>query len=179
MVSEKDPFSQVYDALWRLAEESPRLNALVRPRNRIKWNDRSWTPPDKLEVSDADMPELALLVTQLSGKIRWTSSGSQALLQFDWVLSTGDPSVIRSVLPVMWAVYAAMTPWVTNVVTGPNPLQYKGETFVKRVDLKEANLGFTDPERNRGIRGWSSVWSCEVEMAWKTDNVILSSQEVP
>lgn len=178
---EMDPFSQVYNALWTLAESSARLTGLIRLRNRIKWNDKAWTPPDKLEVSDADLPELALLVTQLSGKIRGTSSGSQALIQLDWMLCTGDPNVCRSVLPVMFAVYAAMCPWIAISANGQvptiNPVQYKGETFVKRVDLVQANLGLTDPERNRGIRGWSSVWACEVEMWFQTSNMIAASQQ--
>jgi hypothetical protein len=174
---EMDPFSQAYEALRRLAIESARLRSLVRVGNQIFFNSQSWSPPDKPEVSDADLPELALMVTTLEGRIRQTSSGSMAKLGFDWILSTGDPNVQRAILPVMFAVYAAMTPWVTSITPEANPFMWKDASFIKRVDLVQANVGLADPDRNRGIRGWSSVWACEIEMYFQTSSVILASQQ--
>lgn len=175
--TEMDPFSQCYFALAKLANESERLKSFVRPGNRIFWNGQAWTPPDKPEVSDADLPELAFNVTTLEGKIRGTSSGSSAKLGFDWVVATGDVNVQRGILPVMFAVYAAMTPWVTSLTPEVQPFTWRGKSFIKRVDLVQANVGLTDPERNRGIRGWSSVWAAEVEMYFQTSDIVTAATQ--
>lgn len=161
---------QAYNALWALAEESTLLTSLVKPGNRVKFNRQTRSSPVKDEVSDSDLPELTLVVTQLSGKLRNTSSTSMALVQYEWLIATGDPSVVRNVLPVMWAIFAAMAPWPSTAFA----LTWREKTFVKRLDMLEANLGLTDPDRNRGIDGWSAIWSSEVEMHFATTDVISS-----
>ena len=175
--TELDPFSKVYNALWDLVEQSARLKSLVRVGNRIKSNRQTRTPQYKQEISDGDLPELQLLATQMVGKIRATSNGSSALMTLEWWMSTGDVNLINptSLLPVMWALYAALTPWPS---TAPQLITWRGKTPIKRVDLLTANSGLADPERNRGIRGWSCVWACEVELYFATDDVITSATMV-
>lgn len=165
---EQDPFSQAYNALWLMAEQSKRLCSMVRPGNRIKFNQQSHLPVDKEEIGEADLPELILIASQLNGKIRGTSSGSSALMQFQWVLSTGETALVTRCLPIVWAVYAAMVPWPQTALQ----ILWREKPFIKRVDLLDATFGLTDAERNRGLRGWSSVWSCEVEMYFQSTDVI-------
>lgn len=174
-MSSPDPISLVYDAIWAIAESSSRLTALVRLKNRIKYNSVSSADPHKYEISAADLPELALVINSLSANIGQTSSSSHIKLQLDWWISTGDPRVTKSLGPIMWAVLCAMTPWVNTAVT----LTWKGKTFVKNVALLDANLGFTDAEKNRGIDGWSAVWGCEVSMNFATADLEINANEAP
>lgn len=170
------PLELVYNGIWSMVEQSAALTELVRPGNFIKWNDPSFAWPDKDEISDADLPELGLAVTQMLGKLRATSSGSSVVARYEWLLATGDPSVVRVMLPVMWAVFAALVDWPVTALELEWPVG-SGQSFVKRVDLLEANCGLAEPARNRGIRGWSSIWACEVEM-WFATRDVKDSQEL-
>jgi hypothetical protein len=52
-------------------------------------------------------------------------------------------------------------------------LRWNGLSFVTRVDAPVAQHGLQDPEKNRGIAGWSSVWTVEVEM-WLSTNLMIA-----
>jgi hypothetical protein len=166
-----DPFTLCYGELKSLAQASPRLTSMVRPGNQIWYNDPGRVPPDKDQVGEGDLPELALVVTGLDAALRSTSSGSYATLTYQWQAATGDPNVERLLLPLLWAVYAAMCPWPS---TAPQ-LLWNGQPFIKEVKMTEASLGLSDAARNRGIGGWSALWSTQVVMAFKTQDVIDSN----
>lgn len=161
---EQNPFAKAYDALWALAEESALLTSLVRAGNRVKFNHTRPFHPVKQEVSEADLPELALASATSSANLHNTSSSSMIVRQYTWLLSTGDMSITNKLMPVEWALFAAMTNW--KLVLGA--LTWNGEHFVKRANVVSIDNGFADPERNRGITGWSAAWTCEVEMHFAT-----------
>lgn len=167
------PFVLVYDALWELAEASSPLAEIVKPSNRIKFNHTGTKDPIKREVSQADLPEIILVTTGTAGNIQETSSTSRINKQFEWIVATGDLSVVNRLLPIEWAIWCAMIDY--KAVLGA--LTWESQHFVKRCALLNASSGFTDSERNRGIRGWSSVWSIEVEMHFRTSN--LSDYNLP
>lgn len=163
-----NPFALVYNALWTMAEASYPLTQLVRPGNRIKFNQTGQSDPTKRQVSNADLPELILVTTASNANIRGTSSSSMIIRQYDWIIATGDTSTVNKLLPVEWALFCAMCRW--PYVLGP--LKYPSDApdgFVKRANILSVNSGLTDPERNRGIMGWSSIWSLEVEMHFSTE----------
>lgn len=166
-----DPFTLCYGELKNLALQSDRLKSLVRPGNFIWWNDPGRITPDKDQIGEGDLPELALVVVGLEGSLRATSSGSYASITYQWQISTGDPDVERFILPVTWAVYAAMMPWP---FMSPQ-LLWNGQPFVKNVDTKEYAIGYANAQQNRGIAGWSALWSTKVDMAFKTQDVIDSN----
>ena len=165
---EPDPFSLIYAYLWQLAESSMAFTSLVRLGNRIKFNDPTWQDPEKAEVSEGDLPEVVLMASQSGGNLHSTSSTSDITVTFDWVISTGDVSVTRAILPVLFAVYAAMANWKT----GLDVLTWNGKTFVKNANMNQANLGMSDVERNRGIHGWSSIWSVELHCVFTTQDLM-------
>lgn len=162
-----NPFVDVYNALWNLAEDSTPLTTLVKPSNRIKYNQSVPYDPTKDEVSEADLPELLLVSTGSSGNLRQSSSTSSIIRQYEWLIATGDTSLVNKLLRVEWALFCAMSDWPTVL----NALTFQGSTFCKRTQLVSVNSGLTDPERNRGINGWSSIWALEVEMHFKTTDL--------
>lgn len=162
-----DPLSTVYDALWTLMEGNTTLASLVKPGNRIKFNQQRPESPVKDQVSEADLPELMLVVSSIEPNMQATSNSSSLEVTFDWVLSTGDMSVLRKLLPVTWYLYCAMTNWNTILTA----LTWNGREFVKRCEALTANTGLADPERNRGIVGWSCLWSCKVLMYFTTTDL--------
>lgn len=158
-----NPFSLAYDALWELAENSERLTSLVRLKNRIKFNHTGQSSPIKDEVSNTDLPELVLVSTASSGNLHETSNTSRITRQYEWIIATGDTRVQASLLEVEWALFAAMVNWpaVLGALRWPDDAV---DGFCKRTNILGINSGLTDPERNRGIIGWSSIWAIEVEM---------------
>ncbi len=173
-MSEESPPAQVYDALWALAEQSAFFNSLVKIGNRIKFSSKAFVPPDKLEVSSSDLPEVMLVAAASQANLQGNSSSSKLVFNYEWWISTGDMSVIRGILPVTWAIYCAMANW-KNVVA---PLTWNGATFAKRYDFTNGSVLLTDGDKNRGIRGFSSVWACEVEMWFKTSDLILQNGSI-
>ena len=175
MASELDPLSQIYNAAWARLETSARVQSLVRTGNQIKFNKTSRISPEKFEISDGDLPELILTVSQLEANLLANSSSSRFLLKMEFWISTGDPRVVASssILPLIWAIFCAMATW-------PGPLldlTWFGQRFVTRTDLKEGTTGLTDQEKNRGVRGWSCIWGLEVELYVTTSNLFVGDAE--
>lgn len=158
----------VYDALWELAEQSAELTALVRPKNRIKLNHTGQSSPFKEQILAADLPELVLVSTGTSANMQDTSSTSRITRQYEWLLATGDSSVVNRLLPVEWALFCAMCDWPAVL----NPMTWNGRKFVTRTQFVSVNSGLTDGERNRNLFGWSSVWALEVEMHFCTSELV-------
>lgn len=169
-----DPFTKTFNALWDLAEASQTLCDLVKLKNRIKFNPTKDAMIIKDEVSEADTPELILVTTDGSGNLLNTTSTSMAVLRFDWMISTATLSVTQKLLPVEFALFAAMVEWPT-VLTA---LTWNSVGFVKRVNFTSRTSGIDDATKNRGIRGWSSVWSIEVEM-WFSTQQLIAHNTVP
>jgi len=170
-MAEESPPAIVYDALWALMEQSVFFTSQVKKGNRIKFSDPSFIPPDKLEISTTDVPEVMLVAAASQANLQGTSSSSKLVFNYEWWISTGDMSVIRGILPVTWAIFCAMANW-KNVL---GPLQWNGKTFCKRYDFTNGSVILTDGDKNRGIRGFSSVWACEVEMWFTTSDLILQN----
>jgi len=164
----------IYNKLWDMAESSVLFKSLVRMNNRIKFNDPTWTPMDKNEVSDGDLPEVTLVVSQGSGNIHCTSSTSDFRITFEWWIATGDVNVVRNILPVMWAIYCAMCGWQKAI----NDMTWQGKSFTKLANVGQASIGLTDLEKNRGIRGFSSIWSCEVYAQFATSDCIAQNDNL-
>ena len=155
-----DPFSQVYTALWDLAEGHGDLTQLVLLRNRIRY-DSSDRDPEKKTYTEADTPELALMSTGVSGNLWNTSTTSMCIRRYSWMIITGDMRVNYTLMPVEWALFRAMHGWRTVLPA----LKWKGNSYVKRLNLLDIQEGILRPnERQDGPRGWSCVWGIEVEM---------------
>lgn len=166
-----NPFRLVYEALWDLAEASAPLTDTVKLGNRIRFDHTDYFNPIKEEVSDADLPELVLVATATSGNMHETSSSSRINVQYEWLIATGDMSVVNALLPVTWYLWAAMANWREQLGALRWPAAAT-DGFVKRTQFLSANTGLTDSQRNRGIVGWSSVWAIEVEMHFATSDLV-------
>lgn len=163
-----NPFTDVYDALWTLAESSQLLTSLVKIGNRIKLNSPTDYSKIKDEVSRADLPELMLISSGSSANLRNSSSSSMITRQYEWLISTGNINVIGGLLQTEWALFCAMADWPATL----NALTWNNAAFVKRCNIISMSAGISDPERNRGIEGWSAIWGIEVEMHFRTSDLL-------
>jgi hypothetical protein len=170
---ETDPFTLVFDKLWELAEASVPLAALVKPGNRIKFNKEGERGPLKEAVAVADLPELVLTTTGTSAVNSHSSScGSSITRQYSWLLSTGDYRFNYKLFPVQFALFAAIIDAEYEIQS----LQWNGNPFVLRCFWSALTEGLSNAELNRGVKGWSSLWTFQIDMNFSTNDLRLFSK---
>lgn len=162
-MASNDPFSMVYSALWDMIEAHAGFAGLVKVGNRIRFDldKRGVLKPD---VSTADLPEVIL--TTFGGVVNLidTSSTSKVTRFYQIIISTGDLRLSEYLNPVEWAIFCAMVGWRERL----GALRWNNRSFVKRANLTSGSEGQSNPEYNRGIKGWSALWTVEVEMHFAT-----------
>lgn len=162
-----DPFSLVYRALWEQALLHPVIQTLVPVGNRLQFDTHSRNVL-KDDISTADLPELMLLTDGTQGvNLQRTTCDSSIERSYLFVVSTGDLRLQEYLYPVEWALYCAMAGWQDTLTQ----LTWKGRKFVERCYLGDTTEGFNERDRNRGIRGWSTAWRCNVAMTFKTTDL--------
>lgn len=163
-----DPFSMLFDAFWEMAEASVPLMELVKEGNRIKFNT-SDRDPIKSEIAAADLPEL-VLSTEGSTEVNLhrTSCSTSIQRQYSWIIATGDKRVKAYLYPVEFALMCAMANWKNTI----GALTWQGQDFVKSAQLIGVTEGQSDPNANRGIMGWSTIWRCQVDMHFTTASLL-------
>jgi len=168
MFTEVDPFSQVFQALWDLAEASTTIMSLTKPGNRIKFSslDSTSRDPVKTAVQDGDLPELILTsVGSQDMNMHSDSCSTRLMRRFDWLLSTGEYRITYRLYPVQWALFAAMQDYPSVLL----PLTWNGAQFVKKMRWGSLSEGLSNAALNRGIKGWTSLLSVEIDM-WFAKN---------
>jgi len=154
------PFDLVHDALWKLLMARPSLHSAVRVENRVAFDKDA---PLKDQVSDTDLPEMRLVPIGGAPHLYCTSSSSSCTKIWELQIATGEQSLERLFF-LEWETFCAMKDWL-SVLTA---LLWHDESFVKNVSMTAYADGAARSDLNRGIRGWSTVWRCEVEMFFAT-----------
>lgn len=164
-----NPFKLVYDGIWLLAERNTALMDLVKLGNRIKFDDEVG---NKRNVSDADLPELVLLTEGATSNLQASSSHSEIVRRYSWMLSTGSLNV-DDYNNIAWEFWRSMIDW-DRFICGIQWEYEPGESVdvVQRADFLDAEEGmYMSNEQNRKIRGWAQMWSAEVLMMIPTATV--------
>ena len=154
-----DPFSIVFQALWDMIDASVPLSAMVKPGNKIRFNNNDWAPL-KDSVMAADMPELILNSSGSSEAAQINSAGRGITRIYQWQISTGNFNIDQGLFPVQWAVFSAMADYAEALTQ----LKWRNNFFVLKCDLVSITEGISDEQANRGIRGWAALWSAQVMM---------------
>lgn len=157
MSSEVNPLTQVYEALWEMLEGHQGFIDLVAEKNEIKMLNSS---PLKDQVSTADLPEVRIIPAGGSTHINNSTNSTKLIRRFSIQVATGDRDISTSLYPVEFEIIRALHGW-TNILM---ELEWSGCKFVKRCVQLDTVEGSAAYDLNRGIKGWSCVWSCEVEM---------------
>lgn len=169
-----NPFQLVYDALWQMMASRADLADLVKVGNHISFGDPAIGDPFKRSVAIGDLPEVVLIPAGMDANLFSTSSSSNCTRRYQWLLSTGDLRIHEGLHPVEWAIFCGMCDWQT-VLTALEWPANSGRHFVKMAEIENITEGKSDPERNRGIVGWSAVWTCSIQMYFSTADLIASA----
>lgn len=164
---DNNPFSMVFSELWALLEAKQTFKDLVLEGNRIRFDKQEKRDLKKSSVADADLPEVVLSVEGMTPGLFMSSSQSNCICRYAWMISTGDMRVIERLHPVDFVIFAAMAGWQERL----GALTWNGKSFVKRTTIADVTQGITNPELNRGIKGWSSIWAVDVFMVFATKDL--------
>lgn len=164
MAAEDSPVKKVFDALWALLEAWTGFTDLVPVGNRVKYMEGvPGTLQVKQEVSDADLPEVQIIPTGMETNYTLNSSHTELWAEFEIRVSTGDVRIDAVLFPLQWEIYRALAGASAALAL----LEWSGKAeFVKSLVANVISEGVLDPDLNRGIKGWSAVWSCRVHMTF-------------
>lgn len=170
MADATDPLSLVYNALWDLLEVHAGFTGLVKVGNRVKY-DTFGIVASKDALTDADVPEVAIVPLGLIYGLQISSSSSSFVQRYGAELVTGTSQLAQTggFLPVKWEVIRALAAWESVL----NALTWESQNFVKTLRggdltdnlLRDGGLGA------RSITGWRSLMMFEVTMYLTTASI--------
>ena len=162
-----DPFTEVYNLAWSLLEASDTFCAMVREGNRIKFSG-AHAQQIKEQVSTADLPEVRIVSMGASSHLWRTSNSSTITRRLSVQLASGDQRYAEALYPLEWAIYRALADWPNQV----RELTWNGKPFVVNVRCTDAQHGQSDADLIRGIKGWVSIWSVDLDLVFATEELL-------
>lgn len=160
-----DPFSLAYDAIVSGLRSSDAIGQFVKQHNVLSYSDGNGQDVPRDAKTDNHLPQLLLVHTGSSGNLTATSDSCsiERVYQVQLVDTTG--SITESFLPLEFAVFAAFLNLALDTSSGSlHSLEWEGHQFVSNIKMQEVESGESDPDNNRGIQGWASVWGLAVTM---------------
>ncbi len=162
---EQNPLIQTYDSMVDLLRSRESLRGMVRLGNvlRLTGDDRM---PFKEETLTSDYPELRIITTDTVPHLQRTSNSTSIVKRYEVQVSTGDQRV-ELLLAIEWEVHRALSSWAATLLA----LTWSDKTFVKVARPTQVQDGVSNVDLNRGVTGWSSIWTYEVEMWFTTTDM--------
>ncbi len=163
---EKDPITKVFDAFWVMLNSHQPFCNLVKAGNQITFMGKD-AAPIKGEISDGDLPEVRILPTSAEVQIQRTSNSSTIIMTWEIGVSTGDQRIDCLLFPLTWEIYRALKDWRIEL----DALTWNSKKYVKLVRPLTVAFGVSQTDLNRGIKGWSGLWSGETQMWFDTSDL--------
>ena len=146
MAVEANPYTEVYQALWRFFMDRPFLNDYIKPGNRVDFTHDN-LDSDKLNEQTADWPSVSLEPTS-SQVIEATSSGVIFELVLSLELHSGDIRLHPAVFPIQWGFAKAAARLSVKTL---------GLDYVKTVEVGE--VSFEKETSSSSTKQWTSTMS--------------------
>lgn len=165
-MAERDPYSKVVDGLWELLEAKEGFIAAFPVGNRIKSTGMS-RDQIKDQISDADLPEIRIIVARSSPNEQRSSNTTFDRVTFEIQVASGDQRLDHLHLPLKWLVFCA----AARMLDAPNALAkltWNGKTFVHMVEATTVVEGVTEQDLMRKIHGWTAIWAIDVQLHFTT-----------
>lgn len=174
-MAERDPFSQCYDVLKSMLENCTIVQDLVESDNVILFATSGQLAMKGLkdEIHESDLPEIRILPSGLTPRVGRDSTHSSFMQRFSVQLATGHLAADELMFPLTLALAASWANWQPMF----GDLTWQGNKFVHLAQATEAQQGIAIENENRGIRGWATVWSVQVDI-WLPTAVLRSLNTV-
>lgn len=154
-----NPYLIAYDFIWEMVDNFAPFADEFKAGNIINLADENRRDPMKDNILTADLPEIILIMAGGDGNLHRSSSSSNIIQQFQFLISTGERR-LTLISDLKWYAYQALWAWQKQ---GFGAALYANETFITRLDWVNVVEGESDPALNRGIMGWSTIISFEAE----------------
>ncbi len=158
-----NPLRLVYAAIWTMLEAKTEFTGLVLTGNRIKYTNTVGNRAPDQDVATSVGPRVRVAHTGFIPHLFRVTGGSSLVIRWEIEIASGDQRFATE-LDVTWAIFRAMTGWATHIQT----LTWKGETFARLYRPQKDDAEIMDVNVNRGIKGWSSLWTGEAELWFST-----------
>jgi hypothetical protein len=159
-----NPIRLVYAALWDLLEANSLF--VSHAKKTIKFIGTAMYP-ELDSVSEADLPEVRIVLAGLTPQAYNTSSSSRLTITFQIQVATGS-ILFASALDMQWIVYCAMHNWREHI----EALTWNGKPFARKTTTDEVQDTERNRQLNRGIRGWATVWQGTVDCWFDASDVL-------
>ena len=171
-----NPIRLVHQAIWSLLRANSTLcgaSGLVKVSQQIAYYGTDRVPPRDV-MTEGKTPEMEVLGVGMVPHLQQTSSGSALTWRFE-IHCTSGSELAATIHDIQWEIFRAMEAWEDFLPA----LTWEGNGFVKvcRPVAARESLGGTRAAttRNRGRRGWTCVWACEVSMDFTTADIALGT----
>ena len=151
------PFDLIYERL--IADYRLQQAAIdsVKSKNLIEYTQES--SPEKRSVQTADLPEVVIYLSNVRGNLHASSSTAHFTTTWQYMLSTGSFDS-RKINTLGFAAIKSLSNKAAMMA-----LQWNSRTFVKDIRLLGADVGLSNPDANRNIKGWASLLSAEIDLS--------------
>lgn len=156
----------VYNALWQMVERNQKILNLVPKNNRIRFDEQN---SQKAQLASADTPELALMPNGGIWNGKNNSSKTSVTKNYTWAITTGDLRLNPLYNRLSWELFRSLTDWECILC----PLEWCECQFVMNFRLIQTEEGTIMQDIDKGIPGWSALWTCELDLAFETSKLRL------
>lgn len=176
MALQANPFLKVYDAVYALlftvGGGANLLAAEIAAGNRVSYGTEIEynRKPQKDTVTTADIPELILVDEGGNTNLHASSSGMMYKQSLGIYVSTGDWRYGTIASKLNWYILCNLQVWQTTL----GALTWRGEKFVKNIELVPIQIGESNPERNRNLNGFNLVWRIVFELRISKVNTVYT-----
>jgi len=167
MAEPADPYTVALGGLWAVLRSEPEVIRRVKPQNMVTLTGGN-RAPIKAEVQAADLPELRVILRGSQPNSIGSSGMTGETVVFEIQVSSGDQRLDAQHLPLRWAIFRAMRKSLAKTL---DSLQWNGKSFIVQASASEVRDGWSEEDLNRGIKGWASIWTCPLTMAFATGDL--------
>ena len=160
-----NPYDALLETFWQVLESDTDFCSVVPSGNRIKFMgaDRE---PVKRDISEADIPEVRVIVTGSAPHPKRTSSSHSDTVTLEIQVSSGDQRFSAMHNPLRWILFRALRNIEDEL---RRRCFWNGENPVKLAKPTQVRDGVSQSDLDRGIKGWSAMWTCEIELWFGRD----------
>jgi len=159
----KDPLSLAQETLERYFEQSIGMRRAMglAIKNVDAYTKARGTKAVDVN-SESDTPSIHLVPTAMPSNINFASNCCSLDYNLRVMINTGDVRVDYKLLPICWAIYAAMVAAVDD--SSLLDLAWEGQQFIKNFTLSNTQSIISDPTQNLGIVGWVGIVDLTLHM---------------
>lgn len=172
-----DPFTLLVNEIAKVLEGSKAVKlAMGNARKNIRaYNKMRGT--ENLDVTaESDVPEILIEASGGPTNINLASNLASFDMGFTLFINSGDQRVNQVMLPVLWSIWATLADGINNSTI--LSLTWQNRPFVKKYEFQNVAVGKSNPDLNRGIKGWTAICSLMFHMMFQKSDLTTFVQAV-